>query len=59
MELLTWLYNTNTSPQQSGSEKIKFAILLYQNYHKNYTNDPITLVNDVQKKLGIDLTNNV
>ena len=59
MELLTWLYNTNTSPQQSGSEKIKFAILLYQNYHKNYTNDPITLVNDVQKKLGIELTNNV
>ena len=59
MELLTWLYNNNTSLQQSGSEKIKFAILLYENYQKNYTNNSSELVNDVQKKLGIDLINSV
>jgi len=59
MEVLTWMYNTNTNNTQTNCEKIKFGILLYEYYQKNYTNDPIELVNDVQKKLGIDLTNNV
>ena len=55
MELLTWAFNNATNLHNS-SEKIKFAILLYQMYNNNYTKSPQQFIKDAQKTLGIDLT---
>ena len=55
MEFLTWAFNNATNLHNS-SEKIKFAILLYQMYNNNYTNSPQQFIKDAQKTLGIDLT---
>ena len=55
MELLTWAFNNATNLYNS-SEKIKFAILLYQMYSNNYTKSPQQFIKDAQKTLGIDLT---
>lgn len=59
MEWLTWAFNKGSANIQNNVEKHKFAILLYKLYNKDYTYSSLEIINDAQKTLGIDLTDNV
>lgn len=56
VEFLVSLFNKYTSHLENGSQRIKFAIVLYDLYMSGYTMDRNELVNDTAKQIGLRLT---